>query len=59
MSVTFIMLHAGTECVEHIQILITSMQEADNAIPAQEKSCGLLLSTIRVGVVKIFWNKRI
>ena len=28
-----LMSHAGTERVEHIQIIITSAQEADNVIP--------------------------
>ena len=27
--------HAGTECVEQIQIVITSTQKADNVIPDQ------------------------
>ena len=26
------LLHAGTECVKHIQIMITSAQEADSVI---------------------------
>ena len=48
--------HAGTESAEHIQIIITSTQEADNMIPTQERSCGLLLSAIRAGVIKTAVN---
>ena len=29
------MLHAGTEFAEHIQIILTSAQKADNVIPDQ------------------------
>ena len=42
--------HAGTERVEHIQIIINPMQEADNVIPTLEQ----LLSTTRVGLIKNF-----
>ena len=44
--------HAGTERVEHIQIIINPMQEADNVIPTLEQ----LLSTTRVGLIKTARN---
>ena len=52
-------LHAGTERTEHIHILITSVQETDNVIPTQDRSCGLSLSTIWAGVIKTAMNIRI
>ena len=50
---------SGTEHAEHIQIIITSTQEAVNLIPTQDWSCGLSLSTIRVGLIKTARNIRI
>ena len=47
--------HAGTEHAEHIQIIITSMENADNVIPTLDQ----LLSTIWVRVIKTTVNIRI
>ena len=44
--------HAGTECAEHIHIIITSAQKADNVIPNLDR----LLSTIHIGVIKTSGN---
>ena len=45
-------LYAGTERAEHIQIIITSAQKADNVIPTLDQ----FLSTIRVGLINISGN---
>ena len=50
---------AGNELAWNIQIIISFMQEADNVIPTQNRSCGLFLSTIPVGVIKTTGNIRI
>ena len=44
--------HDGTEPFEHIQIITTSAQEADNLIPNSDR----LLSTIWAGVIKTARN---
>ena len=46
--------HTGTEHAEHIQIIITSVQKADNMIPTEDR----LLSNIQVRVIKIASNIR-
>ena len=46
------MLKDGTDHAEHIQITITSKQEADNVILNLDRS----LITIRVGVIKADGN---
>ena len=52
------MSHASNERVEHINIIITSPQEADNVIPNQDR-CGLSLSNIQVRLIKTAVNKKI
>ena len=47
-----VLSNSGAESAEHIQIIITSKQEADNLIPTQYQSCGLYLSTIQARVIK-------
>ena len=54
-----LMLYYVTESAEHIQIIITSTQEADNVILTQYRSCGLSLSNIRVRAIKNAGNIRI
>ena len=49
------MSHTSTKRAEHIQIIITSVQKADNVIPAYY----WLLSIIRAGVIKTAGNIRI
>ena len=49
-------LHAVNERVEHIQILIISTKEADNAIPTQDRYYGLSLNTIQVKSIKTSGN---
>ena len=45
-------LHAGTECAEHIHIIITSVKKADNVIPILDQS----LSTMRFLLIKTSGN---
>ena len=52
---TIDVLHTGTECTEHIQIIINSAQKVDNVILTLYRS----LSTIWFGVIKTTRNTEI